>query len=77
MGKNVQICPVPLGDIFGEPPLKGVRHMSDAAGAAFEWTDGHCKNITEEGGQRGGLHRLWTQRANLCHHPLLARGPFD
>jgi hypothetical protein len=40
---------IPLGDIFGEPPLTVVRYLSDAAGAAFEWTDGQCKNITEEG----------------------------
>ena len=40
---------IPLGDIFGEPPLMVVRYLSDAAGAAFEWKDGHCKNITEEG----------------------------
>ena len=34
---------IPLGDIFGEPPLTMVRYPSDAAGAAFDWTDGHCK----------------------------------
>ena len=40
---------IPLGDIFGEPPVTVVKYLSDAARAAFEWTDGHCKNITDEG----------------------------
>jgi len=40
---------IPLGDIFGEPPLNVVQFTSDAAGAAFEWKDGKSRNITEAG----------------------------
>jgi len=40
---------IPLRDIFGEPPLFPKRFISDAAGAAFEWNSGICKNVTKEG----------------------------
>jgi hypothetical protein len=40
---------MPLGALFGEPPLKVVRFISDAAGAAFEWKEGRSRNITEDG----------------------------
>jgi len=39
----------PLGALFGEPPLRVVRFISDAAGAAFEWKEGKSRNITEDG----------------------------
>jgi hypothetical protein len=39
----------PLGEIFGEIPLVAKQFISDAAGAAFEWTNGKSKNITVNG----------------------------
>jgi len=40
---------IPLRNIFGEPPLFPRKFISDAAGAAFLWNNGVCKNITVEG----------------------------
>jgi hypothetical protein len=43
---------LPLGEIFCDPPLETVQFTSDAAGAALEWKDGVCKNVTVLG-ERG------------------------
>jgi len=40
---------LPLGNIYGEIPLVAKQFISDAAGAAFEWTNGKSKNITVNG----------------------------
>jgi len=40
---------IPLRNIFGEPPLFPQRFISDAAGAAFDWNGGVCKNVSIEG----------------------------
>ena len=40
---------IPIRDIFDEPPLFPKTYVSDAAGAAFEWENGTCKNVTEKG----------------------------
>ncbi len=40
---------IPLGETFGEPPLFPLKFVSDAAGAAFEWHEGVCKNVTSPG----------------------------
>jgi hypothetical protein len=43
---------LPLGEIFGNPPLETVNFVSDAAGAALEWEGGICRNVTVVG-ERG------------------------
>jgi len=40
---------IPLRNIFGEPPLFPKKFISDAAGAAFQWNNDGCKNVTVEG----------------------------
>jgi hypothetical protein len=40
---------IPIRNIFDEPPLSPETFMSDAAGAAFEWENGSCKNVSEKG----------------------------
>lgn len=40
---------LPLGEIFEEPSLQVKRYISDAAGAAFDWSQNGCKNVTKEG----------------------------
>jgi len=40
---------IPIRNIFDEPPLNPETFMSDAAGAAFEWENGSCKNVSEKG----------------------------
>ena len=39
----------PLGEIFGEIPLVAKQFISDAAGAAFEMSNGKSKNVTVNG----------------------------
>jgi hypothetical protein len=40
---------LPLAETFEAPPLFPLKFVSDAAGAAFEWKDGKCKNVTVPG----------------------------
>jgi hypothetical protein len=40
---------LPLAESFEAPPLFPCTFVSDAAGAAFEWENGRCKNITNPG----------------------------
>jgi len=40
---------IPIRKIFDDLPLNPLTYMSDAAGAAFEWENGNCKNISEKG----------------------------
>jgi hypothetical protein len=43
---------VPLGESYGEPPLFPLNFVSDAAGAAFEWHQGKCRNVSIPGDRR-------------------------
>jgi hypothetical protein len=40
---------LPLAETFEAPPLFPCTFVSDAAGAAFEWENGICKNVTVPG----------------------------
>ena len=39
----------PLSDPVCGPPITAVRFISDAAGAAYDWTSGSCQNLTKPG----------------------------
>ncbi len=40
---------LPLAEWFEAPPLFPCTFVSDAAGAAFEWENGRCRNVTDPG----------------------------
>ena len=37
---------LPLSEPQCNPPITAIKFISDAAGAAFHWTKGQCKNLT-------------------------------
>jgi len=58
---------IPLRNICGEPPL-----FPDAAGAAFQWDNGDCKNVTVVGDRGVASVGYHTEKPTsivilLCH----------